>query len=262
MDNKIAAVVLCAGMGSRLHLSNGANKCAKLIGSISPVEYTVSKLVKAGVPKVAVVVGYAASSVKEALKDFVHCGVVELAENPFYNKYGCNYSLSCAIQAPCIKECEKLIITEGDSLLHSDSIFQIVREETDAASLVRSPEYVDPTRSVIAMGIEGKINRYEYDTTHSGRLTLAKNGEEIIGESMQMWKFAGDTLRQLKKELEEYALRAQKGEESMLHSGVYSINRLNLNIKPVFSEKPDEWINLNTQDDLRRAENAKWLTRL
>lgn len=261
MDNKIAAVVLCAGMGSRLHLPDGVNKCAKTIGCISPAEYTISKLVKAGIPKVAVVVGYAASSVREALKDFAQCGVVEFVENPLYDRYGCNYSLSCAIQAACIKECARLIITEGDSLLHGDSIFQIAEEEGEAASLVRSPEYVDPKRSVIAMGIEGKINRYEYDTTHSGRLTWVENGEEIIGESMQMWIFAGNTLRRLKEELEQYALRVKKAKEPMLHSGVYSINKLGVKIKPVFSEQPDAWINLNTPEDLRRAENTKWLIR-
>lgn len=261
MDQKIAAVVLCAGMGSRLGLPDGVNKCANRIGGLSPIEYTVSELVAAGIPKVAVVVGYAASSVREALKAFAGRGVVEFVENPFYDRHGCNYSLSCAIKAPCVRACQRLIIAEGDSLLHRASILQIAGVEADAASLVRAPEYVDPTRSVVAMGTEGQINRYAYDTTHKGRLPLAESGEEIIGESMQMWTFAGDTLRRLKEALEEYALSAQKAETPMLHSGVYSINQLGAKIKPVFSEQPDQWINLNTQEDLKRAENAKWLTR-
>ena len=109
------------------------------------------------------------------------------------------------------------------------------------------------------MGEKGKILRYEYDATHRGSLPVCSDRESVIGESMQLWSFSGQPLKQLIKQLREYKGEADRSEIPFVHSGVYSINRLKIQIEPVVSEHPDDWINLNTQQDLRKAGNVKWL---
>lgn len=259
MDQKTAAIILCAGIGSRIGLPKEQNKCALPMAGTTPVGYTASALLKAGADKLIVVVGHASDSVKNALKDYVERGQVEFAVNPHYNWHGCNYSLACGMGGAYIENAERVIIAEGDSLLHPGSIQQLLCQKGMAASLIRSGLYVDYTRSVVAVGTQGAILRYEYDTTHTGRSLSMLEGEEILGDSMQLWSFSGEPLQRLKEQLREYKREADKGEAPFVHSGVYSINRIGLRIEPIHSDYPEDWINLNTQEDLRKAGNVKWL---
>ena len=151
-----------------------------------------------------------------------------------------------------------MVIAEGDSLLHRASVQQLFLHKAQAASLVREKAYVDDKRSVIAIGHKHKILRYEYDTLHNGEIHIGQN-EEILGESMQLWSFSGKPLEMLKEELGAYKDMADQAEEPMLHSGVYSINQIKTELEPVFSRRPEEWINLNTQQDLRKAGLTEWI---
>lgn len=259
MDSKTAAVILCAGMGSRLGLPEGQNKCAVSIAGITPIQYTASALLDAGVDSITVVVGYAPESVKKALSGYSKADRIRFVENIYYDRYGCNYSLACAMADGHTEKADRVIIAEGDSLLSRNSVKQIVCREEEAASLVRDKSYVDPARSVIAAGRAGKISRYEYDTSHRGMMPKLAEGECVIGESMQLWLFAGKALGKLRALLREYREEAEQCGKRMLHSGVYSINMLGKKIEPVFSDEPEKWINLNTEDDLRKAGNTSWI---
>lgn len=261
MDSKTAAVILCAGIGSRLGLPEGQNKCAVSIAGITPIQYTASALLDAGVDRITVVVGYASESVKKALFGYDRLDRIRFAENIYYDKHGCNYSLACGMMDDQTENADRVIIAEGDSLLSRRSIEQIVRKEEEAVSLVRDKGYADPARSVIAVGRAGKIFRYEYDTSHSGVMPKLAEGESVIGDSMQLWLFAGEALGRLRELLREYREEADRSGKPMLHSGVYSINMLGEEIEPVFSDEPNGWINLNTQEDLRKAGNTSWLIR-
>lgn len=261
MDKKTAAIVLCAGMGSRLGLPKEQNKCAVSVAGTSPVQYTVSALADAGVDRITVVVGHASESVRNALTDCAGSDRVSFVENPYYDRHGCNYSLACAVADGNTGQADRIVIAEGDSLLSRRSIAQLANTDADAASLVRPEKYVDPSRSVIAVGREGKILRYKYDAQHRGVMPKLSEGESVIGDSMQLWLFSGAMLVRLRELLGEYRREADSGGEPMLHSGVYSINMLGEKIEPVFSDEPDGWINLNTQADLRKAGNTSWLIR-
>lgn len=259
MDYQTTAIVLCAGLGSRIGLPEGQNKCAAAVRETSPVQYGVSSLLEAGVDQVIVVTGYASDSVRMALSDYEGDKRIRLIHNPCYSKHGCNYSLACGMEAVAAEKAGRVIIAEGDSLLHRESIQQLVSQKADAASLVREKAYVDRKRSVIAVGCKGKILRYEYDPSHTGQVSICKGGEDILGESMQLWSFSGRPLEVLKKLMMDYKSRADKGNEPMLHSGIYSINQIEMEIEPVLSRRPEDWINLNTQDDLRKAGMAEWI---
>ncbi|MCC8024805.1 MAG: NTP transferase domain-containing protein [Clostridium sp.] len=261
MDTKTAAIILCAGVGSRIGLPPEQNKCAVSIGGTSPVGHCAASLLKAGADNITVVVGHASQSVRKALADGGESGQIMFVENPYFNWHGCNYSLACGMESAFSEEAERIVIAEGDSMLNSGSIGQLLRSAANAASLVRDGEYADYTRSVIAVGEQGNILGYEYDMGHTGDLQSRLDSRRIVGESMQLWLFAGRELRRLKELLKEYRRAAARAETPFLHSGVHSINMLKANIQPVFSDFPDDWINLNTQEDLRKAGNVKWLTR-
>lgn len=259
MDTKTTAIILCAGVGSRMGVPAGINKCALPIQGTSAIGHTASALFEAGVDQAAVVTGYAGESVLAALNGLACRDKITVVNNPVYAWHGCNYSLSCAMESDCVINAGKVVIAEGDSLLHRESIKKLVDTKADAASLIRDPSYVDYSRSVMAVGRYGKISRFEYDTAHCGRAPVLEEGETVIGESMQLWSFAGAPLERLKKLLSEYRKMADKSTAAFTHSGVYSINQLSAELEPVASDYQDQWINLNTQSDLRKAGEIKWI---
>lgn len=258
MDYQTAAIILCAGLGSRLGLAEGQNKCAVSIQDTSSVRYGVLSLLEAGADFVIAVTGYASDSIENALSDYMDQTDIHLVYNPWYGKHGCNYSLACGMAAAAEMGARRVVIAEGDSLLHRASVQELFLKKASAASLLREKLYVDRRRSVVAVGRKNKILRYEYDSLHSGDIYVGKD-EDILGESMQLWSFSGNPLEALKEELRVYKSMADQGREPMLHSGVYSINQIKAEIEPVYSPKPDDWINLNTQQDLRKAELTEWI---
>ena len=256
MDCQTAAIILCAGIGRRIGLAEGKNKCAAAVQNTSSVQYSVSSLLEAGVDVVIVVTGYGSDSVKGALSGSVDKGAIHLVHNPWYDRHGCNYSLACGMEEASRMEVGRVVIAEGDSLLHRKSVQKLCQQNAIAASLVREKSYIDKKRSVVAVGCKNKILRYEYDPLHQGYIYIGKD-EEVLGESMQLWSFSGKPLEALKEELRAYKNMADQSREPMLHSGVYSINKIKVEIEPVCSPKPEDWINLNTQQDLRKAGLAK-----
>jgi CTP:molybdopterin cytidylyltransferase MocA len=259
VDIKTAAVILCAGVGSRMGLPGGINKCALRIGTTTPIRHTVSALIKSGVDDVFIVLGYEAESVKATVSEYNGAGKINFVYNEFYDYHGCEYSLSCGVKCISGLSYNRLIIAEGDSLLSFASINNLINSSSEAASLVRSASYIDYKRSVIAIGTENMINRYEYDTGHKGVPPILSDCEKIIGESMQLWMFSGAVLQELTELLINYNHMANQSETPMRDSGLYSINRLGMDISPVFSDKPDEWINLNTKKDVKKAKEVLWL---
>lgn len=262
MDCQTAAVILCAGMGSRLGLSEEQNKCAVSIRGTSPVQYGAASLLAAGAEHVIVVTGHARASIEQALLDEPWDGRLHLVHNPWYQRHGCNYSLACGMEAAAKLGARRVVIAEGDSLLHRASIRQLCSESSAAASLVRGIRYADSKKSVVAIGRGQRIFRYEYDPSHEGRLDGCQDGETLIGESMQLWSFSGAPLEALKRALMAYKHAADGSMEPMLHSGVYSINQFREGIVPVFSDRPEDWINLNTQQELRKAGVTEWVRKL
>jgi choline kinase len=260
MDTKTTAIILCAGVGSRMGLrQKDINKCALPIGKTTPIRHMTTALLQSGVDRIVIITGFAAESVMSALSKSAQPERISFINNQFYDYHGCNYSLSCSTDSEYMMNAQRLIIAEGDSLLHESSIAKLVNSKASRASLLRDSSFIDYTRSVIAIGKRKKITRFEYDTNHTGLPPVLSDNENLIGESMQLWSFTSDASAGLKKLLQEYKNLAEKSKTPLTHSGVYSINKLGVSILPVFADKPDEWINLNTEQDLKKAKEVLWL---
>jgi len=265
-----AAVVLCAGVGSRMGLPSNINKCATSFNNTSSVRHTVTALLNAGVKHIVVVVGHAEESVRNALADVPFFNDeqanIHFVVNEHYNFHGCNYSVACGLLS-LFNAVDRVIIAEGDSLLHPNLISQVVESSKSkiAVALVRNPSYINPLRSVIAIGGENeKITRYAYDQSHTGELPTLTENESILGESMQLWAFSKNALKELSEIFYSYKLEADNSNTAMLESGVYSINNISVSIpiETIIANEPiasNGWLNLNTLDDLRKAEEIKWV---
>ena len=260
MDTKTTAIILCAGVGSRMGLrQKDTNKCALPIGNTTPIQHMTRALLQSGVDRIVIITGFAAESVISTLSKSEQSKRISFINNPYYDYHGCNYSLSCSISSELVANAKRLVIAEGDSLLHESSISKLVNSTASQASLLRDSSFIDYTRSVIAIGKNGKITRFEYDKNHTGLPPTLSDNETLIGESMQLWSFTNDASTRLIKLLQEYKNSAEKSKTPLTHNGVYSINKLGADITPVFSDHPNDWINLNTQKDVIKAEKAKWL---
>jgi hypothetical protein len=181
--------------------------------------------------------------------------------NPLFDVCGCNYSLARGLVDGAAPDGGRLLILEGDSLLPESSIRQVVGGGVENAVLVRGREWVRPGRSVVAVGRGGTVKRFLYDQAHRDAMAGAElaGGEEVIGESMQVWFLAGQSVSRLSWELASYAEEAGRNPSGATHSGVHSLNRAGLDFVPRHTARLDDWINLNTCGDLRKAEECRWL---
>lgn len=254
-----AAVILCAGLGSRMGLPENINKCAIALNGTSAVRHTVSILLELGYKEILIVVGHAEAHIRDAVADMPQSASLKFILNDKYNFHGCNYSTACGVLAVS-KKTSKVLIIEGDSLHHPESIQKIADTKESAASLIRSGDFIDPYRSVIAIGNNNKISRYFYDREHVGTLPSLHENENIIGECMLLQSFSGSALEELRMLFQSYKNIADKSKEPMSESGSYSIDMIKASIIPIMSKHPKCWINLNTQDDLKKAkEGLSWL---
>lgn len=258
MDSETVAIILCAGLGQRLGATD-INKCVIPIGNTTPIQHTAKVLCDAGVDRLVIVTGFAASSVEEVIKRSEYTGKIDIIHNPYFYIHGCNYSLACAMKAESVKKAKRLIIAEGDSLLHKTNIENLIQKEYNAASLVRDVSYIDYSRSVMAIGDGKYINRYVYNQEHTPAYPSLFMGERIIGDSMQLWLFSGNVLKKFMGLVIEYGFWVENDKIAHTDSGIYSINMLGCEISPIKAELPDAWINLNTKTDLERARGMEWL---
>lgn len=263
MDGTMLALILAAGRGSRLAgLPDGVNKCALSIGETSPILHTVRAIRAVGDVRFLVVTGYAADSVRKALAPLRGSADITYVNNSLFAVHGCNYSLACAAAAGAFNGVKRLLIAEGDSLLPPETIHLLARAQDENAVLLRPSSFIIPSRSVIAIGRKGKVRRFAYDPEHENAFTVAALApdEEVLGESMQLWTFSGGALADLTELLCRYAVAAERGGKPVLDSGVYSINKTGASLSPVFATAPEEWINLNTEQDRQKAEMCAWLS--
>lgn len=96
MDIKTTAIILCAGIGSRMGMADNVNKCAIPLQGTTAIKHMAAILTESGVDKIVAVTGYASDSIIDSLTDFRYKDKIAWIKNDGYNRHGCNYSLACA----------------------------------------------------------------------------------------------------------------------------------------------------------------------
>lgn len=230
-------IILAAGRGSRMGLPDGISKCSIEINGETPVNRLIRQFREQGEEKFKVVIGYGADSVIQSLKE--DC---ELVYNRFHSILGCAYSLSCVD----IEKEGTVYIVEGDSIFSDENIHCICRSMSTSV-LARSPEYITE-RSVSINNHARPDTTFNYDKTHK----YAFKCDDY--ESMQLWKIKGVDVTKLSTVLKIYHNSCSKiGEGYSDASGVFPLNLMCSYFCPVVSPDPEGWINLNTEDDIKKA---------
>lgn len=258
------AVILAAGRGSRMEgLGEGMNKCALPIQGVPPILHNARAALACGASRIRVVTGYARESVENALLPLRGAGVIGFAHNRLFDACGCNYSLARALADGVAGDAGQLLIVEGDSLLPVSSIRQAVGAGAENAVLLRGRDWIHPGRSVVAVGRDGMVNRFVYDQSHRNTMggVELSGGEDVLGESMQVWFLAGESVARLAGELALYMEEAEQNPSRATHSGVHSLSGAKLGFAPRHAVRPCDWINLNTCADRQKAEECQWLLR-
>lgn len=265
-------VILAAGRGSRAgEVTDNQSKCVVDLDRTNPILHTLRSFEKVGVTDAIVVTGYQESGVRCAVnKGLHHFGSkmnVKFVYNQDFDYHGCEYSLSCA--ASEMKKYNTVIITEGDLIMDPEYIKRIVEDNSPSAALFRDKRHIIDTKSVVGVSDSDTsyVDKYVYDSTHESVLRFIYDKDTIVGDSMQVWKFSGDSLKKLVSTLECYKRDADTSKVSedrpYKHNGLYSINKVikDQPIKAVVLPEADRWHNLNTKEDINTARKFNWLNR-
>lgn len=256
-------VILAAGKGSRMKLKDNVSKCSV---KIDDMETSVSRLIKQfykyGQKKYVVIVGYGKefviNGVMDSLKSFSTSVSCEFIDNSNYNKFGCEYSLSCLTKSKLLTMEDDLIIVEGDLVTSDDNIKSIC--ENSGTCILARPSYYLSKRSVAISRSNRNstvVSRFIYDPSH--KIDFSKYPNHL--DSMQVWKIRDKDLPTFCSLLSQYKSECDEGtSECPDASGLLSINTLckSVEMKILMSQKPDEWMNLNTQKDVQDFKNKEW----
>jgi histidinol-phosphate/aromatic aminotransferase/cobyric acid decarboxylase-like protein/choline kinase len=183
---KVQAIILAAGMGSRLGKYTANNtKCMLSINGRTLIERTLDALDNAGITTCIIVVGYQ----KENLMQFAgsHYKNIEITyvANDIYNKTNNIYSLYLA---------KDYLLADDTILLESDLIF----EDRIITELLNHPE---PTLAVVApyeSWMDGTVVQISKDAVITGfipRKFFNYQEKESYYKTVNIYKFSRDFLR-------------------------------------------------------------------
>lgn len=251
------AVILAAGIGSRLeeYVSNIPKSLIDLDGTCS-LKHILICLNECGVNEVVIVVGYEFQQIIDTI-GYKYCNMKILySYNKYYNYHGCGYSLATAHKY--LEDVDEVLIVEADLLMPLEYFKEVIENVNDNVVLLRDSEMINTLKSVVAVGKDNLVNRFVYDREHRDVYKLIKSNENIIGESMQLWKFCGEGCKELVKCLIKY--KENITQQSDLSNGLISINLVikKYSMSPVFV-KGNKWININTIEDVEKGRDAEWV---
>lgn len=255
---KRKAVILAAGVGSRMGpYSKDIPKCLIDLNGTNAIKHILSCLSSCGIDESIIVVGYKAEQIIEAVGNCLYGMKITYVYNEYYDYHGCEYSL--ALSGKELKDADSVIITEGDLLMPVEYYKTFIGSPYENAVAVRDLE-INPQRSVVAVGKKNIVEEFVYDREHIDVFRFINDRTMVIGESMQLWKFSGESVRELVRFLDRFC--STVSEEPDLRNGLFSINLAikNYPMHPVFING-EKWINLNTAEDVEKGRRELWVRR-
>ena len=248
---KTAAIITVAGTSTRFRKSIGKD-CLKCIYSEKDEQDTLlmrQLSMCKSFDEVVIVGGYKFSELKGFVNKHLNEYPVKitLAENEHYEDYGSGYSLILGIQEAEKLGVNQIVFLEGDLFFDSNTFKQIVENSNNVVTVNNDPI---EAKKAVAFYISGggKIN-YIYDTTHSA---LSIN-EPFLGiyNSGQVWKFLNaEKLYKLTSELNQKEIQGTNLVLVQKYFGLLDQNEYQV-------VKFEDWINCNTVEDYRKAEEIK-----
>lgn len=244
------ALMLAAGLGKRLgRYTKDGTKCMVEVNGKALIEYAIEALVKAGLKKFTLVVGYKADKLKSFIaskfnESNLNGMQIEYIENDIYDKTNNIYSLWLA----------KDKLTEDDTiLLESDVIFDekilfdfINSKDTDLAMVSKFEPWMDGTCVLLDnnKNIVGMLDKAHFDWTDT----------EKYYKTVNIYKLSKDFSKQYYVPFLE-AYRTAFGNNEYYETVLKALVSLKSDCMKGFEVRGDQWYEIDDPSDLAIAEN-------
>jgi len=166
------AVILAAGQGTRIREVHGESpKCLIRTGSTTILDHQIEALVKAGIRKIAVVVGYQKHQILDHLR--FRCRAltysIECLENPVFHQTNNIYSLWMARHWV---DGSSFVCLNADVVFHSGILGNVLKSDAPVSMIV-DPEWRDETMKVVISGdrviqMNKRIDKSAFSGTYIG----------------------------------------------------------------------------------------------
>lgn len=237
------AIILAAGLGTRLKpITDSAPKCLTEVNGVPILKNTLRNLYECGIKNCSIVTGYRAEKIIEYIDRNTHVIDVNYLHNEIYEKTNDMYSLWIAR-----KELKKgCVLLEGDIFFNISALKRALeRSKSSKKSLYLSGRYTGVPNEVLIKTdknlriksievLRGKSARVESGSfVSSGMLIINKS----YGERFSNW--LDDAVERGNTNILFDEVIAQHLEEAPIY---------------VFEIAHTEWVEIDTIDDLIRAE--------
>ncbi len=178
-------LLLAAGRGTRIsRYLSGNPKCTVNIGDEKLIQYTIKMLNKKGITDIAMVLGYRADVIKEALKDYN----IKFYYNPFFDVTNSIASAWFAKDFICNDD---ILIMNADVFLEEDLIDYILTKKDSPIM------YADGSRK------EEADYKFKYKDGILLKYGKELEGDDISGEYVGIGQFSKEFISEFNVKLEE-----------------------------------------------------------
>jgi HAD superfamily hydrolase (TIGR01450 family) len=235
------AVILAAGLGSRLHtITSKKPKCMVNVCGIPIIKYQIDAYLSAGIDDIIVVVGYKSEVVKEYIKK-LNNNKLHVIENVDYDTTNNMYSLYLAMSVFKLYNTD-FIISNGDVVFDSLIIKELLNKESKDLIVCDKNSY-----NLESMKVTTNIKGFITDISKSISRDVA------YGNSIDVYKISKTTSLKLFSYLKEYIEYNKNLKEwtevalqKMIKSGDWQV--------VPFDIKGKKWMEIDNIDDLLEAE--------
>jgi len=244
------ALMLAAGMGKRLgRFTKNSTKCMVNVNGKTLIEYAIEALVKCGIQKFIIVVGYKSEILKNYIKEKfpkekLNGMEIEFIENTIFDKTNNIYSLYLAR-----KELEKddTILLESDLIFKGKIIQQMISSpEKNLAAVSHYENWMDGTCTLLDENdsITGMVSKENFSWQKT----------DLYYKTVNIYKFSSDFSKKYYIPFLE-AYQKTFGMNEYYEQVLRIISYLQPNILKGFKVSSDDWYEIDDAADLAIAEN-------
>jgi len=228
----VQAIILAAGVGTRLHDRRGRPKLLQQVGGVALVHHQLAALADVGVTDVTVVVGHAEQQVRSELGDSVRYVV-----NPVFRETNSMYSFLLAGQ----RVRDDVVVLNCDVFLHPALVARLVDQSDGDALLYDSTS--------------GHEDEHMKVSISGGRLVeMSKDmpDEQVSGENVGVLRLGAQTVTDVAAAARQ--IIAGGGRRSWLAAAINQV----ASQRPIacLDVAPWPWVEIDFPEDLVRARAA------
>lgn len=239
------AVLLVAGVGSRISQVTDNPKCLLKIGEKALLDFHFDNFKKVGIKNVVLVVGHKKALIEEHIKRFQKDFNITLVDNEEYQTKGNTHSLFIGIKN--IKS--DVLIFDGDLILDGEILKDFLS---------------DPNKNQILVG-KSSLDDIEcaktlVDKDENARLLVDKRPVtpwelekfKFAGEAVGVLKFSNSYREELAKLCEEFLNTKGNILLNWEHMMNQFLSNMEMKVRPTYNER---WVEIDTPEDYQKAVN-------